>query len=259
MSIFSENIRYLRAQKQLSQQKLADQLEITRSRLSKYEDGLSEPPLDLLRKISGYYHISIDLLISTDVRKIDYENLLTLADNRIVLPITIDKNGNDNIEIIPLKAKAGYLQGYGDPEFIENLESMTLPFVSKGKCRAFPIEGDSMLPLKNGSFVVGKYIESLDLIKDGKTYIVVSVSEGIVYKRVYRKNKKSTSFLLHSDNDFYKPFELRTAEILEVWEFVCSLTTVEYQPNDLKQENIQEMFLTLRSEIGEIREKLEKK
>ena len=96
MSIFSENIRYLRAQKQLSQQKLADQLEITRSRLSKYEDGLSEPPLDLLRKISGYYHISIDLLISTDVRKIDYENLLTLADNRIVLPITIDKNGNDN-------------------------------------------------------------------------------------------------------------------------------------------------------------------
>jgi hypothetical protein len=46
---------------------------------------------------------------------------------------------------------------------------------------------------------------------------------------------------------------------LEVWEFVCSLTTVEYQPNELKQENIQEMFLTLRSEIGEIREKLDKK
>ncbi|HOB25088.1 MAG TPA: helix-turn-helix transcriptional regulator, partial [Kaistella sp.] len=59
MSIFSENIRLLRDRQNLTQQKIADDLRITRGRYVKYEDGSSEPPLDLLLKIAKYFNVSI--------------------------------------------------------------------------------------------------------------------------------------------------------------------------------------------------------
>ncbi len=70
MSILSENMRYLRNQLKCSQQKVADDLMITRGRYAKYEDDASEPPLELLMKISRYFQISIDLLLSVDLRRI---------------------------------------------------------------------------------------------------------------------------------------------------------------------------------------------
>jgi hypothetical protein len=43
------------------------------------------------------------------------EDLLKLGDNRILLPITVDQQGENIIEIVPHKAQAGYLSGYADP------------------------------------------------------------------------------------------------------------------------------------------------
>lgn len=50
MSLFSDNIKYLRANKSLTQLGVADDLMITRARLLKYEDGTSQPPIELLKK-----------------------------------------------------------------------------------------------------------------------------------------------------------------------------------------------------------------
>src|SRR5699024_2603950 len=44
VSYLAENIRYLRRELKVSQQKVADDLAITRGRYAKYEDGASEPP-----------------------------------------------------------------------------------------------------------------------------------------------------------------------------------------------------------------------
>ena len=43
------------------------------------------------------------------------------------------------------------------------LPQMKLPFLPTGKHRAFPIRGDSMPPIKEGSFVIGKFIEKLEI------------------------------------------------------------------------------------------------
>ena len=100
-------------------------------------------------------------MLTADIRKVDVERLMQLEDNRILLPITIDNNGENVIEIIPHKARAGYLSGYSDPEFIEGLQHISLPFLKNGKFRAFPVSGDSMPPHKEGSFIIGRYIESI--------------------------------------------------------------------------------------------------
>ena len=253
MSLFSDNIRNLRVKKKISQEKLAEALAITRGRYVKYEDGTSEAPYEILKKISYYYHISIDLLLSVDVRKIPLDDLLKLEDNRLVLPITVDAAGENFIEIVPHKAKAGYLTGYADPEFIESLQHISLPFLGSGKHRGFPVEGDSMPPHEDGSIIVGRYIEKLGDVMDGKTYILITKSEGMVYKRL-NKNKKNM-LVVESDNNFYPAYEVKASDILEIWEYECNIGRSDRKQESTEIASVKNMFLELKREINDLKSK----
>jgi len=250
MSTFSDNLRYLRVKSGMTQQEIADALLIPRERYAKYE-ATTDPPLDCLRKISRYYHVSIDLLLSFDIRRVSYENLMQLEENRILLPITVDSNGENRIEIIPAKAQAGYLTGYSDPEFIEALQHISLPFLRNGKYRAFPVTGDSMPPHKEGSFVVGEYVEKLDNIVNGKTYILVTKTNGIVYKRLIKKGKNLIE--AKSDNTIYEPYEVKASEILEIWRYACSIATQEFEHDDLSLLSVKDVMQGLRNDFTALR------
>ena len=251
MSVFSDNIRYLRAQLGRSQQYIADELLITRGRYAKYEDGASEPPLELLIRISRYYKISIDLLLSVDLKKYPIDEILSLPDNRIVLPIRVSSMGDQQIEIIPHRASMGYLSGYSDPEYIESLQTLSLPFLRNGNFRAFPVSGDSMPPFNEGSYIVGKYIESLEDLRKGKTYIFITRNEGITYKRFQEKSQDSIT--VAADNEFYEPYPIKNAEILEIWEYAASINTEELGSTPLDLGSIKEMFFSLKKEIAELK------
>lgn len=253
MSILSDNLRFLRDKQNLSQQKISDTLFITRSRYVKYEDGTSEPPIEILLRISKYFSISIDLLVSVDIRKYPLEEMLNLPDNRILIPITVDSSGNNQIEIIPQKASMGYLNGYSDPEYIESLQTISLPFLRNGKFRAFPADGDSMPPYKDGTFIVGKYVENLADLKTDKTYVFITTNDGITYKRF--QFHESSFICVKSDNSFYEPLKIPLADIKEIWEFACSINTQEYDPDEFSGQNMKEMFLELKEDINQLKEK----
>jgi len=245
MTKIAKNIRILRGLKKLSQEQLSAELDIPRSRLGSYEEGRAEPPYDLLIKIADYFHVAIDALVRADLAKTDLQSLIKVGKNRILFPITVDSFGNDLVEVVPLKASAGYVTGFADPQFIKELPIMSLPFKIVGKHRAFGIKGDSMPPLKDGSTVVGKYIESLGEIKDGLTYVVLTKNDGLVYKRLFRTKKNSNEeFQFHSDNPAYDPYIIPNEDILEVWSFVCSLNIGEFKPQDL---NVDSMIRFLQS------------
>ena len=254
MSILSENIRFLRSQQEISQQKIADALMITRVRYAKYEDGTSEPPIEILLRISKYFKISIDLLVSVNLRKYPLEEMLNLPDNRILIPIAVDASGNNQIEIIPQKASMGYLNGYSDPEYIESLQTISLPFLRNGKFRAFPASGDSMPPYKDGTFIVGKYVENLADLKTDKTYVFITVNDGIIYKRF--QFHEGDFICVKSDNNFYEPLKIPLTEIMEIWEFACSISTQEFDAEEFSEQNIKNLFLELKSEIKKIGERL---
>ncbi|WP_226064545.1 XRE family transcriptional regulator [Kaistella polysaccharea] len=251
MSILSENMRYLRGQQKYSQQKIADDLLITRGRYAKYEDGSSEPPIEILLRISKYYRITIDLLVALDLSKYPLEKMMKLPDNRTILPITVDEKGENKIEIIPEKAQMGYLQGYSDPEYIEKLQTISLPFLRNGKFRAFPASGDSMPPFKNGTFIVGKYVENVSELKSNKTYIFITRNEGVVYKRLEKKTLKNIT--VSSDNDFYEPYEIKLSQILEIWEYACSINTEEPDQSPLDMIGIKEILLLMKKEITDLK------
>jgi DNA-binding XRE family transcriptional regulator len=242
----------LRALKKWSQEQLAEQLEIPRARIGSYEEERCDPPIETVIKLSNLFHIAIDALVKCDLSKFDSESFMKVGENRILFPIIVDKANQDAVEVVTMKASAGYLVGYSDPEYIEKLPLMSLPFKTVGTHRAFPITGDSMPPLKNGCYVVGKYIESINDIENGSTYILVTKEEGVVYKRLFKKGK---SIELHSDNKNYQPYVIKNSEVVELWKFVCTLNNSDTQAEDVNLHDMMQLLQTMQASIEELKKK----
>lgn len=249
MNYIASNSRYIRERKGFTQEYFAEELKWSRSMVMSFESGRTEPSIDRLIELSKYTKIPIDTLIKTDLRKSKDVSFIEIANNRVLFPIMVDEENENIIEVIPIKATAGYLTGYDDPEYIEQLEKIKLPFLPTGKHRAFPIKGDSMLPVKNGAYIVGKYIEDFFDIKDGRTYIIVTINDGMTYKRVYNHIVNNGTLRLSPDNKNYQPYDVPINEVIEVWEYACSINTEEYDETELKISSIIQMFNSLGIEL----------
>ncbi|AWG24724.1 XRE family transcriptional regulator [Flavobacterium kingsejongi] len=253
MSLFSDNIRSLRLKKKISQEKVAISLLITRGRYAKYEDGTSEAPYEILKRISKYYQVSIDILLCVDVRKVKIDELVMLENNRVLLPVIVNNDGESFIEIVTQKAQAGYMNGYSDPEYIESLPRISLPFLGSGLHRGFTVDGDSMPPHENGDVIIAKYMERLNELVTGRTYIIMTKNDGIVYKRL-NKNKKNV-LALESDESFYNPYEVKASDIEQIWEFKCNLGKKDTKRVKVIPGSIEEMFLELKNDIQKLQHK----
>lgn len=135
--------------------------------------------------------------------------------------VAVNEHNEDLVSLVSAKAAAGYLNGYADTEYVENLPTIRLPNLKGGTHRAFENKGHSMLPtLHNGSISVGRWVESLDDIKDRRIYIVVSKHDGIVIKRVLNRIEEAGKLILLSDNSNkteYPNYTIDASDILEVW------------------------------------------
>lgn len=256
MKNLSNNIKHIRRLKGLTQEQFGEDLQVSRSRISSYEENRAIPPVDFLVDLSEYFNIPIDILIKNDLRASKETSFIEVGNRRVLFPITVDGTDEDLIEVIPVEASAGYLRGYSDPEYIEHLSQIKLPFLPSGKHRAFPIKGDSMLPVKSGSYIVARFLEDIQDIKDGHTYIVLSRSEGMVYKRVYNQIEEHKLLKMVSDNKKYDPYYLPAEDVLEIWEFTCSINTQEYEEHELKLSSIASMLTELGVELKELEKSL---
>jgi transcriptional regulator with XRE-family HTH domain len=227
MSNISSNLKYLRKKKGLTQQQFADALGIKRSLVGAYEEDRAEPKYELLKNIASYYEFTIDEFINEEINDKWKPKQKSTGSNLRILSISVDKDDNENIELVPVKASAGYLNGYSDPEYIKDLPRFQLPLPSlkQGTFRGFEIMGDSMLPIQPGSVVVGEYLENWTDIKPGETYIIISKNEGVVYKRVGNKFKENKELKLISDNKMYDPYSISPEDILEIWKAKAYITS----------------------------------
>ena len=232
---FAKNLKFLRTRRHKSQMDLAAELELTRTTVSGYEKNV-QPPFKVLIRISEYFNVSLDALIKYRLEALSEFQLsqiekgfeVDVTGNKLrMLTISVDSQGDENIEMVPVKAQAGYTNSYGDMDFIAALPKFKLPFLPKNKTyRSFQIQGDSMLPVKEGSWVTCSFVEDWTAIKDGKACIVVTKDEGIVFKVVYKK-LEDRYLLLVSNNHEYSPYKISLAQILEIWQFE-TINSFEY-------------------------------
>jgi len=151
--------------------------------------------------------------------------------------VTTDNEGRDNITLVPVKAAAGYLNGYGDQEYIGKLPTYSLPKIQNGTYRMFEVKGDSMSPtLHSKSMVVGQFVEDwVKDIKDDRVYVIVSRNDGIIVKRCLNRIRKYGNLYCKSDNrkEYPEPIILQGEDIIEVWEYKMHLAYHLPNPADL--------------------------
>ena len=158
MTLISDNIKYLRKKIGLTQEQFAERIGIKRSLVGAYEEGRADPRITNLINMADVFGTSVDILINKNVMKLSEAELNTSNYKRgkEVLAITVDSDSKENIELVPQKAAAGYLNGYADREFIEELPKFKLPILPENATyRAFEISGDSMLPILSSEAVDG--------------------------------------------------------------------------------------------------------
>ena len=230
MRNISNNLRYLRKNKGLTQQQFADLMDIKRSLVGAYEEDRAEPRYDLLKKFAEFYELTIDELINEKINDKWKPKAKTDSSNIRVLSISVDSDDKENIELVPVKASAGYLNGYADPEFIGELPKCSIPIFTQGTYRAFEIKGDSMLPLQSGTLIIGKYLENWNDVKPGETYVFVTKSDGVVYKRAGSRLRENKAMKLVSDNPAYDPYTVQPEDILEIWKAAGYVSTTFPEP-----------------------------
>lgn len=261
MKKISANIRFLRKKKNLTQQEFADAIGVKRSMIGAYEEDRASPKMDNMKTIANFFGISVDELVSekiTDKWLDERENRIEKekeikAGNLRVLSITVDKDDNENIELVPVKASAGYINGYADPEFVKELPKFHLPMLQGGTFRAFEIKGDSMLPIQPGSIVVGEYIDDWKQLKSNETYVVVSKNDGIVYKRVVNKIKDQKSLLLKSDNKAYEPYPISVDDVMEIWKAKAYISMSFPEPeSEMSISQLTSIMLEMQKKISKL-------
>lgn len=262
---FSSNLRLLRKRKNLTQDDLASILGIKRPTLNNYENQISMPPVDMLVRFSDYFGISIDTLVRINLEQLSGSQLGELENGydvfvrgaRLrVLTSTVGSDNEENIELVPEKAKAGYLTGFSDPEYIVSLPVFRLPFLDKArKYRTFQVSGDSMLPIPPGAYITGEFVRDWLTIKDGQACILFTLNDGLSFKIVENHIKDNGVIRCHSLNPLFEPYDVSVSDIREIWKFVHYISA-ELPSGNIELDQILRTLIGIQHDVGELKNKL---
>jgi transcriptional regulator with XRE-family HTH domain len=235
MSYAGKNLKYIRKQREWTQEEMANQLQIKRSLVGAYEEERAEPRLEVQEAICALFNISLEEFLFQDLSEkgnagADSGSGMSYLDRRRSMKMDKSSSAAPIVPFVPVKAAAGYLAGYADPEFLDELNTFTLPMLAPGDYRAFEIIGDSMLPTPSGSVIVGEKVDSIRDVKNSNTYIVVSNADGVVYKRIITNDDNKDKLTLLSDNPLYEPYQVNSQDIVEVWKAVYIIHKAGAQP-----------------------------
>ena len=237
-TIFSnikERVLYISESKGITREKFFEDLGIT---YGNFKGKAKEKALssDVLAKIiTKYPEISSEWLLTGNGEMLKSEGATEVIKTprvEVIAPIKVEGRSlmpkvivlkdedveEERIPLVPVMARAGYLQGYDDPQYIKELPMYNLPGMRNGTFRIFQVEGLSMYPtLQSGSYVVGQFVEDWEHISDNRIYVVVS-TEGVIVKRVLNRIEKYGSLYCKSDNRVFPHINVRLKDVKEIWE-----------------------------------------
>ena len=262
-----ENLKLMRKRMKRSQTEVATMMDITRSAYNSYENGVAEPSIGLLIRLADFYKVNLDKLVRINLSELGefklseiekgYDVDITGSKLRVI-STTVDTSDNENVELVPIRAKAGYTAGYADPSYIKVLPAFNMPFLSENKkYRTFPISGDSMPPVLDKAWVTGEYLQDWTYIDNGKPYIVITKDDGIVFKVLYSRIKEDGTIMLCSTNSSYEPYSVSVSDILELWKFVNYINPRFEEPSNSDSDNLGTAIRNLQKEVSVMHQKMD--
>lgn len=140
--------------------------------------------------------------------------------------ITTDTEGNDNMVMVNQRAAAGYPQNIQESGWHKNLPAFNIPLPEfrNATYRGFQVEGNSMEPnLRAGEWVLGKAMDNLSHVNEGKIYVVITF-DSVLVKKLYRLPNDASTIRLVSINPEYPTLAMKVTEIQELWQVNSKLT-----------------------------------
>ncbi len=261
-----KNLKYLRDKSHMGQKEFGEIIGLDRQQITRLETNrVKNLDNNILIKVSEYFKLDINDIIYKNLEGKDLENLQKAAkkqkyltgENMRVLTVVTDSTAiNEHIILVNEKAAAGYTSESVQDEYIKNLPTFNLPGLTPERSyRAFEVLGDSMLPIINGSIVVGEYIENFNDIKDGDINVVVTKSgQGIILKKTYKRFNEN-KILLKSSNLSYSPYTIEITDIKEVWKMV-RIIAKEVFSEEHSSDSIKEAIFNMQEDIRKIKTKI---
>lgn len=224
---FTEAVNFVLSQnKSLKKRDIAGFLKLKPSTFSEILNNRSSVSAEVVANFCTEYKIDIVWLLTGKGEMLKTEKteepIVKIVEGRDLVPKVVVVNEENDEAFIPLveyKAQAGYLTGYLDENYIEKLPMYNVPGLYGGTFRMFQVKGLSMYPtLQDGSYVIGEFVESWEYMTDNRVYIIVTVNEGIIVKRVKNRINKYKSLYCSSDNREYGNIRIPIEDVKEVWE-----------------------------------------
>lgn len=103
--IFSETLSKLRTDKGLSRQELADKMYVTRTTVTRWENGTRLPDAMMITRLAEVLGVDINILLNASAQSDEHPNVIMVDDNKIVI------NGSLPIieEVIPNATVTGFI------------------------------------------------------------------------------------------------------------------------------------------------------
>ena len=255
MSTASRNIRHLRRKYQFTQEEMARKLGIKRSLLGAYEEDRANPRLDVLVKAAEIFNMSVDQLVSDSLVDAPSESTAnqpssaaprssespsranlsqTSTYRRHKISESLDKGKASSLQsvqalrLVPAEEFDRYFYEAVDEAYLEKLPLLRIPGLppSNMPYRAFEVEDDSMSPVEKGAVVVARQEEKIQQIKDGKLYVLVTRTDGVIFRRVYNHIRKSGELLLEALNPAFTQQQLSVmGREVEAWEVLLYISS----------------------------------
>ena len=188
-------LKALRKARGWTQTDLAEKAGLKRTALGAYEEGRAEPCLAALVRLAHTLDVSLDTLVL---------GVPSIPSNRTCA--CCDSRGPGHRSRTHLRSQhqgaAGYADGYGDPEWWRSCPPRPAPpGVPRDRTlRFFQIEGDSMLPIPSGSWILCTHVERMEDVGSGRPHIVATRDDGLLFKRVENRMDVQGDLWMVSNN-----------------------------------------------------------
>lgn len=197
--MFSERLRKLRRERNLTQTELANSLNVSNGTIAMWETEKRQPDLDMVSRIASFFNVSVDYLMGREQKVDNNVAGVQLARQTIKIPVYGTIPAGVPIEMI-------------EDSYIEDYEDINADLLRGGnKYFALKVKGDSMLPkFEDGDVLILKQTENCE----NGAFCAVSINHTeCTFKKVIKKMSGLTLMPLNPD---FEPLFFTNKEVAEL-------------------------------------------
>jgi len=227
-----EAIAYLKGKRKITTQKaMAEAMEYNKSTISMALKGDERYFTDsFIEKFCATYGIN-KVWIDTGEGEIDTNINTNISKEPDAIWVNYER-----FKLVPLvthRAQAGFLSGWGDDEYLEELPKVPWEVDKeyKGKYVTFEVAGDSMESDTNpresifeGDLLLCREVQRIHwknkLHIHKWDFVIVHRRDGILVKRIIEHKTGNGTLVLHSLNPYYDDFEVEMDDLIAIFNIV---------------------------------------